>query len=80
MHIRVNAQFYLEDRPRGYLGIRSENWQFGKNHDLAMSKLVQGLLGELFNFYMLYLSVDEANEELEKIRKWLAECSFHEHE
>lgn len=78
MRLQVYAQFYLKDRPEGYLGMTQESWNFGKHRPATMAELAIQFLTVLFGWHTRFLNLEDINKEKDKIQEWLNQTTFTE--
>jgi len=78
-HVSVYARFTLKNMPEGQLGLRSEDWNFGKNAELSLHDLALGIISRLTEFYLHTMrekTVDEINAEIKRLSESLSNCSI----
>lgn len=67
MRLSVSTQFTLKDRPKDYLGLYSEHWNFGKDEYISLSSLVFGFLKVAMSYYARFEESDTLDVEIEKV-------------
>lgn len=77
--VKVATGFYLKNAPKGHLGLRNEQWNFG-NKPWSLEQLIFGLVYRLSLFYasVLDVPISDLNEQIEKASKRIAELKFEE--
>lgn len=72
MRLSVLARFTLKDKPKGYLGLCGEYFNFGKDKYISLSSLILSFLKTVLDHYVwIETDADSLNSELDKIRKAL---------
>ena len=78
MRLSVSARFTLKDKPKGYLGLCSENYNFGKDKYVSLSILVISFLKVIISYYTMFEKAETLNVEVGKLRAVFNELHFAE--
>jgi hypothetical protein len=78
MRLSVSAGFTLKDRPKGYLGLCREHYNFGKDKYISLSSLVLVFLKVVIGYYMMFEKAETLNAETKKIYEAIGELHFRE--
>lgn len=77
MRVQASVAFYLKDIPKGeYIGITSENWNFGKEKAVPFDGMVYLFAKHILDFYMLFTEPEELNQACDKLAKLFSEWRF----
>jgi hypothetical protein len=76
MRLSVSAQFTLKDTPEGYLGVKGEHYNFGKDETWSLDTMAWNILTKVFDYYAIFGEIDELNASLDRIRSWLQATEF----
>jgi len=80
-YVKISAAFYLKDAPEGYLGLRSEHWNFGDEPE-SFDALIAGFIYHFLEFYMAVMPTptDELNAKIQELGKAILNLRVEEKE
>ena len=78
--VYVNCVFYAKDLPDGYRGLTRENWSFGKERPVTLSRLLKSITSELIQFYAATMpdSTEAVNEQIAIAAEYIGGLSLKE--
>lgn len=72
-YVKISARFHLHDAPEGWLGLRGENWAFGKG-PVDFDPLVARFVHEFLKFYlatMPHVPTEQLNAQIQELGKYI---------
>ena len=81
-YVSISAAFYAKQLPKYHLGLRSENWTFGKTKSVPLDWLIAGMSRRLIDFYATTMPdpVEDINKAIQRAAKRISELRIPEGE